>query len=242
MNTVAYIALTLAGCCILVLLALLLLQRRRSESVTAKKQAALIERHMEEVKNIYDTMRGWRHDYHNHIQTIKAHAALRQYRELDDYLNALDADLETVDTLIKSGNIMLDAIVNSKVSLARSRGIRVNVKATAAENMSVTDIDLCVIIGNLVDNAIDACEKIGEEERRFIRIYIGSLKGQLYISVANATAETARNQTGRYPSSKAGAMHGQGLRRVDGVIGKYGGYLNRQNEPGVFASEIMLPL
>jgi len=229
MNTVAYIALTLAGCCILVLLALLLLQRRRSESVTAKKQAALIERHMEEVKNIYDTMRGWRHDYHNHIQTIKAHAALHQYRELDDYLSELDADLESVDTMIKSGNVMLDAIVNSKVSLARSRGILVNVKAIATEGMRVSDIDLCVIIGNLVDNAIDACARVGQEDRRFIRIYIGSLKGQLYISVTNATAETTRNQSGLYPSLKAGAMHGQGLRRVDGVVDRYGGYLNRQN-------------
>lgn len=242
MNTLAYIALALAGCCIAVLLVLLVRQRRRIESATAKKQMALIERHLEEVQNIYDTMRGWRHDYHNHIQTIKAHAALHQYRELDDYLSELDADLESVDTLIKSGNVMLDAIVNSKVSLARSRGIRVNVKAVAKEDMRVSDIDLCVIIGNLVDNAIDACARVEQEDRRFIRVYIGSLKGQLYISVTNATAETARNQSGLYPSSKAGAMHGQGLRRVDGVVDKYGGYLNRQNEPGVFATEILLPL
>ncbi|HRX58346.1 MAG TPA: GHKL domain-containing protein [Eubacteriales bacterium] len=242
MNTAAYIALALAACCIPVLLVLLLRQRRRIESATAKKQSALIERHLEEVKIIYDTMRGWRHDYHNHIQTIKAHAALHQYRELDDYLSELDADLETVDTMVKSGNIMLDAIVNSKASLARSRGIRVNVKAIASEGMRVPDIDLCVIIGNLVDNAIDACARIEQEDRRFIRIYIGSLKGQLYISVTNATAETTRNQSGLYPSLKAGAMHGQGLRRVDGVVAKYGGYLNRQNEPGVFATEILLPL
>ena len=242
MNTSGYILLALAGCCIVFLVVVLLRQRKRIESKTIQKQSALVERHLEEVKNIYDTMRGWRHDYHNHIQTIKAHVALRQYRELDDYLRALDADLETVDSLIKSGNVMLDAIINSKVSLARSRGILVNAKAIAAENMSISDIDLCVIIGNLVDNAIDACERMEQADQRFIRIYIGSLKGQLYISVTNAMAETTRNQSGLYPTKKTGALHGQGLRRVDGVVNKYGGYLNRQNEPGVFATEIMLPL
>ncbi|MBN2878339.1 MAG: GHKL domain-containing protein [Clostridia bacterium] len=220
----------------------LIIIKKRIEQGAGLQFKQQVERHYDEVKNIYQTMRGWRHDYHNHIQTMKAHMALKQYSELDQYLGALDVDLEKVDTRIKTGNVMVDAILNSKVSLAESRKIKVNVKAQADKKINVSDVDLCVIIGNLIDNAIDACNEIENPEDRFIRIYIGRLKQQFYISVANSTAEKKRNDTQIFVSRKGGAMHGHGLRRVDTTVKKYDGYINRQNEPGVFATEILLPL
>ena len=107
-----------------------------------------IERHYDEIENIYSTMRGWRHDFHNHIQTLKAHVALKQFNELDEYLNKLDEDLERVDTRIRTGNIMVDAILNSKVSLAENNGIDVNVKAIVDARVQISEIDICVISGN----------------------------------------------------------------------------------------------
>lgn len=203
--------------------------------------SSLIERHYGEIKNIYSNMRGWRHDFHNHIQTMKGFSALKQANKISDYLLLLDKDLISVDTMIKSGNITLDAILNSKVSLAMNKNIKTNISVFAKENMTVSDIDLCVIIGNLLDNAIDANELIEDDNLKFIRIYIGKLKEQLYISITNATASHIRNTTGIYITSKNKAMHGNGLKRVDLTVAKYDGYINRQNEPGVFATEILLP-
>ena len=220
----------------------LLIIKKRIEQRAGLQFKMQVERHYDEVKNIYQTMRGWRHDYHNHIQTMKAHMALKKYDELNKYLGDLDEDLEMVDTRIKTGNVMVDAILNSKVSLAEGRKIKVNVKAQAGEKINVSDVDLCVIIGNLVDNAIDACQAIKQEDKRFIRIYIGRLKQQFYISVSNSTAETTRNAGSIFVSKKGSAMHGHGLKRVDAAVKKYEGYVNRQNEPGVFATEILLPL
>ena len=79
------------------------------------------------------------------------------------------------------------------------------------------------------------------EPERFLRLYIGVFKKQLYVSVSNATTETVRKLDAAYISSKRG-NHGHGLKRIDRVVEKYGGYVNRQNEPGVFATEILLPL
>ena len=104
----------------------------------------------------------------------------------------------------------------------------------------MSDIDLCVILGNLIDNAVESCEKVAEGSR-FLRLYIGVFKKQLYLSVTNATAETVRKIDAAYISTKRG-NHGHGLKRIDRVVEKYGGYVNRQNEPGVFATEILLPL
>lgn len=208
----------------------------------ASYQHDLIARHCDEVENIYKQMRGWRHDYHNHMQVLKAYLALDQTAEMDDYLGKLDADLESVDTILKTGNVMIDAILNSKISLAQSRDITVNAKAIVPKNLLVQEVDLCVILGNLLDNAIEACRKPPAGKKPFIRIYIGTHKELLYISISNSVSGEVRRSGLKYLSTKPSATHGLGLIRIDHVIAKYKGFVNRQHEEGVFATEIMLPL
>lgn len=207
----------------------------------ANYQNDLIEKQCEEVENMYYQVRGWRHDYKHHIQTMKAHLEMQQYEELQAYLNELDADLTKVDTIVKTGNVRIDAILNSKLAVARSREIQINAKAIVPVKLPIPEVDLCVIIGNLLDNAIEACEKESEKEKRFIRIYVDILKGQLYIYVANSMTNNIHKQGKLYLSTKQG-MHGFGLMRLDKVVEKYHGYLNRQYEDSVFVTEIMLPL
>ena len=88
----------------------------------AAYQRELIEIHYAEVENMYRQIRGWRHDYRSHIQTMKAHAAENDWEAVRAYLDTLETDLATVDTAVKTGNPMADAILNSKISLARSKG------------------------------------------------------------------------------------------------------------------------
>ena len=210
----------------------------------AQYQSDLLERHCEEVENMYRQTRGWRHDYHDHIQTMKAYLAMGRLEELSHFLGELDRDLTTVDTVIKTGNVMIDAILNSKISLAKVRGIHVEAKAIVPKelNLSLSVVDLSLVIGNLMDNAMEACDGICDEKERFIRIYMDVLKGQLYIYIMNS-AEGRRKRAGRvYESTKDGKYHGFGLMRIDKVVDKYQGYLERQDEEGVFVTEVMLPL
>lgn len=149
------------------------------------------------MQNIYKTMRGWRHDYHNHIQMMLALVDTDQTGDhtespLRAYLLNLNDDLTKVDTLIKTGNVLVDAILNSKLSLIQSKKIAVNVKAAVPAELKILEVDLCVIIGNLLDNAMEACLKQSETEDRFIRIYIGIFKGQLYISVSNSVGDEVK--------------------------------------------------
>lgn len=207
----------------------------------AAYQNDLVVKHYEEVQNIYREMRGWKHDYHNHIQTMKAYRKLNEDTKLDEYLDDLDDDLTNVDTLIKSGNVMVDAILNSKLSLARSREININAKAAVPSELSISEIDLCIILGNLLDNAMEACLKLPNEEDRHMRVYIDIKRNQLYISVTNTSGGNAHKQNGRYLSGKGG-NHGFGLMRVDRLIDKYGGYIKRRDEEGAFSTEILLPI
>ena len=215
---------------------------KRLEDKNIEYQNKLLEKQVQEVQNIYTTMRGWRHDYHNHLQAMKAYVEMGKYDKLDEYLKLLEQDLDNVKQLIESGNINLDAVLNSKISLALNNGIDIEYKATCPPVLAVSDIDLCALIGNLIDNAVEACEKMkNDEDKPYIRLYIGILKKQLYISITNSTNEIVRKVDSEYISKKRG-NHGHGLKRINLVVEKYEGYINRQNEPGVFVTEIMLPL
>lgn len=202
-------------------------------------QSELIEKQVREIQNMYRHVRGWRHDYRNHINNMKIQLSEGNYDKLSDYLNELADDLDTVDTVIKTGNVMADAILNSKLNVAEKMNIKLNVKANVPDKLPMSDVELCSMLGNILDNAVEACGTLPEEER-FMRVYIGKLKGQLYLSVQNSAGKVRKSKN-TYLSTKEGE-HGYGLFRIDRVAKRYGGYVNRQNEEGVFATEIMVPL
>lgn len=214
--------------------------QKKYEKKFMEYQAQALSRQVEEVKEIYNTMRGWRHDYHNHMQKLKAHIVMGQLEEAVRHLDQLDEDLKQVKVKYQTGNVSLDAILNSKLSLAEKESVDINCKVELFGELSISEIDLCALIGNLIDNAVESCSVL-PEEARFLRIYICVRRSQLYISVTNATNETIRKLDREYITRKRG-NHGHGLKRIDAVVEKYQGYIKRANEPGVFSTEIMLPL
>lgn len=204
-------------------------------------QNELVNKHYDEVETVYRKMRGWRHDYHNHIQVLKAHMELEEYEQAQKYLDMLAEDLASVDTVIKTGNVMVDAILNSKLTLMRDHEIKVDVTAIVPQEVGILGVDLAVLMGNLLDNAMEACMRVEKKEDRFIRIYMDIIKKQLYISVINSMEGSVRRSGAQYLSIKQG-LHGFGLLRIDSIVSKYHGYINRQSEQGVFATEVTLPL
>lgn len=206
----------------------------------AAYQRELIETHYREVENMYRQIRGWRHDYRNHIQMMKVLAANGDMDALKVYLDELDTDLNTVDTVVKTGNPMADAILNSKISLARSRNIPTQVDAHIPVKLKMSELDLCCIIGNLFDNAMEASMALPEEER-MIRVYMDMKGTQLYISFTNFTAAKKLNKVGKGFKTSKGEGHGFGLVRVDDIVSRYDGYLSRNSEDGAFTTEILIP-
>lgn len=213
---------------------------RRIDRELAAYQRELIDTHYQEVENMYRQIRGWRHDYRNHIQVMKALAASGDLAGIQAYLDELDTDLNTVDTVIKTGNAMADAILNSKISLAKSRHIAVQADAHIPVKLRMSELDLCVILGNLFDNAIEASLALPEEQR-MIRVYMDMKGTQLYISFTNFTAAGKQQKVGRRFATTKGAGHGFGLVRIDNIIDRLDGYLSRNSEDGAFTTEILIP-
>lgn len=203
-------------------------------------QSDLMRKYCDEVESMYQKMRGWRHDYHNHIQALQASMALGKYDDVNAYLTQLNDDLTTVDTTVKTGRVMVDAILNGKMNIASQNNISVNVKAAIPEGTPVSDVDLCVIIGNLLDNAIEENKKLPEEDR-FLRIYIGKKNTQFYLAFTNAAGKKQDKLGLAFLSSK-GSGHGFGLARVERTVQKYGGLFSADSEDGGFTAEILIPL
>lgn len=205
-----------------------------------KYQRELIDTHYQEVETMYKKMRGWRHDYRNHIQTMKVLADKGDLEAIKEYLNKLDEDLTTVDSAIKTGNAMADAILNSKISLAKSKGITVKIDANVPVKLKMSELDLCVILGNLFDNAIEASLSLPEEER-LIRVYMVMKNTQLYISFTNFTSAKKQIKKANLYKTTKGDGHGFGLIRIDSIIEKLDGYLSRNSEDGAFTTEVLIP-
>lgn len=203
-------------------------------------QSDLLQKYCAEVESMYRKMRGWRHDYHNHIQAMQASMALGKYDEVMEYLSQLNNDLTTVDTTVKTGRVMVDAILNGKMNIAAQNDIPVNVKAHIPDKTPVSDVDLCIIIGNLLDNAIEESRKLPREDR-FIRVYLGQKNTQLYLIFTNAAGKKQLKR-GRLFSSSKGTEHGFGLSRVKSAVTKYGGQFFADSEDGGFTAEILIPL
>ena len=104
----------------------------------------------------------------------------------------------------------------------------------------MSELDLCCIIGNLFDNAIEASLSLPEDQR-LIRVYMDMKGTQLYISFTNFTASKKLPKLGKRFATTKGDGHGFGLGRIDSIIERLDGYLSRNSEDGAFTTEILIP-
>ncbi|PKK39317.1 hypothetical protein ABB02_01550 [Clostridiaceae bacterium JG1575] len=203
-------------------------------------QRDLLSTHSKEVESIYRQMRSWKHDWKNQLQTMEAFVLLGQPEDLLPYLKELNTGLDRVDSLVKSGNLMLDAILNAKLTLAKEQGIPYDVRVSVPRPLFVREVDLCSLVGNLLNNALEASQAAPSPEEALIRVYMAPLKHQLYLCVTNKTFVAYREEHGRLITTKPGADHGFGLASIDTIAEKYDGFVNRQYEEGIFATEVFL--
>ena len=213
---------------------------RLTEKRIAAYQRELIETHYAEVENMYRQIRGWRHDFRNHIQTMKAYAAAEDWQAVRRYLDELDGDLAAVDPVIKTGNPMADAILNSKISLARSKDIPVTADAHIPVGAEA-ERDRPVLHHRQPVRQRHRGEPAAPAGKAPHPLYLDMKNTQLYLSFTNFTA--GKSCAGRADCSplRRGRAHGFGLLRTDAIVKRLGGYLSRNSEDGAFTTEILLP-
>lgn len=227
------------GLGVLVLILTSIIFRQKRELNFFQHQQEELDQYAVEVEAVYRQMRGIRHDYRNHLQGMSAFVETEQLDELKTYIQQLNNELNQVDTIIRTGNTMIDTLVNTKLTIAQERGVELHATAIAPEKLPIENVDLAIILGNLLHNAIEATTKTTNKNEQFIRLYIAPMKDNLYISVTNTMEKNPQPQ---FLSLKAPNRQGYGISRIDQAVEKYEGLVNRQWEDGVFATEITIPL
>lgn len=212
--------------------------RKRTYLKLVEYQTEQSRQHLEEVRGIHQQMRGYKHDFHHHLQALKGQLEAGEIDRAIAYIEQLDDHLMNVDTLLKTGNVSLDAILSAKLSQAKAEGIAVTIKANVPDDLLISDLELSIIVGNLLDNAIEACRNAKAE--KFIRIFIGMKGKMLYFSMLNSAGEKRKKVGSLFSSGKSG-VHGFGLRRAEAILEEHGGWCKYNSEDGAFTSEFLVP-
>ena len=212
--------------------------RKKTYLKLVEYQTEQSEKHLNEVRSIHKEMRGYKHDFHHHLQTLKGQLEAGEVDRAIAYIEQLDEQLMNVDTLLKTGNVSLDAILSAKIAQAKAENIAVTVKANVPDTLTISDLELSIIIGNLLGNAIEACRTVLGE--RFIRIYMTMKGNMLYFSMLNASGEKKKKKGSLFSSDKDG-IHGFGLRRAEAILHEHGGWVKYNSEDGAFTSEFLVP-
>jgi len=212
--------------------------RKKTYLKMVEYQTEQSEKHLNEVRSIHREMRGYKHDFHHHLQTLKGQLESGEVERALAYIEQLDNQLMNVDTLLKTGNVSLDAILSAKLAQAKSENIAVTVKANVPDMLTISDVELSIIIGNLLDNAIEACRAVTGE--RFVRIFMSMTGNMLYFSMLNAAGQKEKKTGSLFETHKDG-VHGFGLRRAEAILEEHGGWVKYNSEDGAFTSEFLVP-
>ena len=198
-----------------------------------KEHMALQKQHYEHMLLQYEELRKFRHDVKNHMLALNSMCTSEDNSQIKKYLSQLTNEVSSKKPVEYTGNRELDAVIAPFVLEAESKNIKVQFKGRVSDNVAIDMFDMCTIISNLLNNAIEACEKI-QEDKRIIGFEIAGYNSQIFISVSNSyDMESIINQKQKFITTKEDKLnHGIGLENVRITVKKYDGdmRISQENE------------
>jgi hypothetical protein len=180
----------------------------------------------------------FRHDLKHHIVTLLHLAEQEDCSAIIQYLNTMEADISAAARYISTNNPGIDSIINTMIAKAANNNCLMNADVLIPERMNIPLSGINIILGNLLENAIEAAS-LSEEKKVSISLYVH--KGVLYIDVSNTYGNKLTWQSERMVTNKkTGKHHGVGLRSVEATVKHLNGIMEYQNDEKIFRTLIML--
>lgn len=219
-----------------------MLYRTRVERDRAVTKRLLVERERQFSlsKETIDAINIKCHDLRHQVRSLGAYGAVMDRAALDDVAR----EISIYDSSVQTGNEALDTILTEKSLLCKGRGIALTTMADGAALARLAPADLYALIGNALDNAIDATSELDDPEQRSISVVIrqamgcGSVHVENYFSGARSFSEEVLPKTTKRDTTS----HGFGMRSMRQIAQRYGGTLTATTEGNVFALDVMIPL
>lgn len=207
---------------------------------------SLIDKENENYKQLgvsYEQLRKIRHDFKNHIFLMKSFVKNNDIPSLEKYIDDFESDMyETA--MIYTQNPAIDAIINVKGMLAKEHNINYVVKTNnIKESINISPYNICRVLGNAIDNAIEACIRIEDTSlERFVFISFQRIEKNIVIMIENSADRIKKSLDNQYESLKENkGFHGLGLSIIAEAVKELGGYMNVDYKDNVFTLHVVLP-
>ena len=199
------------------------------------EQAELLERDYTTLNNAYAINAKLFHDFHNHIGLLRQLLSHTKLEEAMQYLDELQAPVQEMTETVWTGDETVDYMINSKAVTAKERNVQYQAQVEFPRHTNLRNIDLCAILGNLLDNALEAAGQVPEKEERFVRLTIRRINQMLIIKVENSFSSPPISQDGVLTTSKEkNGLHGWGLKSAQTAAEKYDGTLQTSYNDNIF--------
>jgi signal transduction histidine kinase len=186
----------------------------------------------ESVENI----RSIRHDMKLHLTAVRDFTANNNSPEATDYLNSLLGDLEKNEIYSSTKNTAFDSIINFKLNSVKQENIKLDIRLSVPPALNIEPADIVTILGNLLDNALDAVSKV---EEKIIKLDIEYSRESLFIQVENTFDGVVKKDNAQIITRKENGG-GHGLKNIRKSVEKYNGHIDISHEGNIFSVGILL--
>lgn len=207
-----------------------------------------LEEYMQLQKSYYtdvlakdEELRRFRHDMAAHTLVLQAYCENAKDTALKNYVENIVKETARYERKAYTGNHGVDAILGQIEQNAAEKEIRFTVEGALPRQVKVEEYDICVILSNLLNNAVEACEQIGEPSERYIALQVGSYEEKLYFMVKNSVKKGIKIEQNRLYTTKADKKnHGIGSENVARAVEKYAGTVKYHCDKRSFVAEVCI--
>ena len=213
-------------------------QMLKTENKMLLELETLSENHMKDIEIMMEKNRIQTHDMKHHLLILREYGQEKQWDSLMSYLNELSDDILVSQKAMWTQVGILDTLLEQKKAKAESKGIEFRIRADRIGELPFSDMEICTLFSNLLDNAIEACEKI-PDDRRWIEIHITRKSAMLYITISNSIKGRPLEKEGKLITNKENhQLHGYGIKSVQKIVRKYEGEFSYQVHENEFVVTI----
>lgn len=215
-----------------------------AKSYSKEKEAAIVSKEKEMyynqcnlMKETSEHLQKFRHDINNQFISIKELMSKGMYDELYCYIESLTKKLEIDRIFSNTGNIIVDSIINYKLNMLTNSSIETEIAVPPLLNVDVND--LVIILGNILDNAIEALNNSNQESKLYFKVVYS--QGRLIIKETNTYNTKICYENGEIQSSKTDkSNHGLGLKSIEEAVKRNEGYMEINHNDNAFSIDIIL--
>ncbi len=215
-------------------------QEKKKETQLMNLTNEMLEKNYKDMQNSQNLIRRQVHDFKNHIRVLNG--LIDKEEEAQKYINDLLSVTYSDSDLCKCGNSIIDSIINCKFETSKEKNIKFIYDIYLITELKISSVDICAILSNQLDNAIEACERINSPEERFINVKIWQKESFLFFKVVNSANENPFNEKNELVSNKKyeNGLHGYGIKNIYETAERYGGTVKNDYSDKKFTSVVMI--